>query len=72
MRSLHKTLRFIACIYPIVIHIVIILNFMSYFIGVDFTSIVYPIFGHSVSFDFLLLVLSRVFKILSVAQVVDI
>lgn len=46
MRSLHKTLRFIACIYPIVIHIVIILNFMSYFIGVDFTGIVYPIFGH--------------------------
>ena len=62
MKSLHKTLRFITCVYPIVIHIVIILNFMSYFIGIDFTNIVYPIFGHSVSFDLLLLVLSFVFR----------
>lgn len=62
LKKIHKAVRTATCLYPILIHIVVMLNFMSYFFGINFTNVAYPLFGHSVLFDILMLMLSRLFR----------
>lgn len=49
-------------IYPVLINVLIAINFISCFTGHDLTRPVYPILGNSVIFDVLLLYLSYYFK----------
>lgn len=49
--------------YPVVMQFIVFLNFLDYYIlGGSVTNWFYPVFGHSLIFDILLLYFSRVFK----------
>lgn len=50
---------------PYLIHIVIAVNYLEYFTGLNLTNMLYPIFGHSIMFDLLLLYMSYSFKFCS-------
>lgn len=48
---------------PIVVQFIIIFNILDeWIIGTSFTNYLYPIIGHSVLYDVILLILSRLFK----------
>lgn len=49
-------------VYPILINILIAVNFVSCFTGHNFTNVIYPILGNSIIFDMLLLYLSHYFN----------
>ena len=57
-----KKIELMVAIYPVLINILIAVNFVSCFTDHNFTNVIYPILGNSVIFDILLLYLSHYFK----------
>lgn len=47
--------------YPVLMQLIIFMNFFDHYYPGSFTNFLYPIIGHSVAYDILLLVLSRMF-----------
>lgn len=57
-----KKIELMVATYPVLINILIAVNFVSCFTGHNFTNVIYPILGNSVIFDILLLCLFHYFK----------
>lgn len=48
--------------YPIMMQFIILVNIFDYYTGCSFSRILYPVIGHSIAFDVLLLFLSKSFR----------
>lgn len=63
LRRDYSVLLFVVKYLPIIVHVIILLNILEYFLGLNgITNMLYPFIGHSVVFDLVLLFFSYKFR----------